>query len=67
MNMNLDARGIPTCKCPNCGGEYFIIIVKFDSETYTISEYKLEAQCNDCSTFITSPMPENKPNYRIGN
>lgn len=55
----IDARGIPTCSCPTCGGKYFIAIVKFDPKTYTISEYRLETQCNDCGTWATAPTPEN--------
>ena len=32
----LDLRGIPTCKCPQCGGVLFRALVGFDPETYTI-------------------------------
>jgi uncharacterized Zn finger protein len=57
----IDARGIPTCECPQCGSKYFVTIVTFDPIEYTIKDYRLDIQCNDCGTFTTAPTPENKP------
>lgn len=52
----LDARGIPTRECPNCGGDLFTIQAKFD-EDYEIGMYLLDAECAYCKTMITAPTP----------
>ncbi len=52
----LDARGIPTRVCPNCGSDLFTIQACFD-ESYEISGYLLDAQCAYCSTKLTAPTP----------
>jgi uncharacterized protein (DUF983 family) len=35
----IDARGIPTCECPNCGEGLFRALVSFDPETYMVGMY----------------------------
>lgn len=57
----IDARGIPTCECPNCAGTLFQALVKFDPATYTIGMYHLDIQCNNCGTFCTAPTPLDIP------
>jgi len=53
----MDARGIPTAICPNCGLDYLKIIAKFDPITYEISMYHLDATCANCETLLTAPTP----------
>lgn len=57
----IDARGIPTCTCPNCGSDLFRALVSFDPETYTVGMYHLDIQCNRCGTFATAPTPLDIP------
>jgi hypothetical protein len=57
----MDARGIPTCECPNCGGIWFKLNVIFNPKTYTIGEYSRDMECIDCKTIATSPTPPDKP------
>lgn len=57
----MDARGIPTCECPNCGGTLFRALVSFDTVTYTIGMYHLDIQCNNCETMCTAPTPQDHP------
>lgn len=53
----MDARGIPTCTCPNCGCVLFNAVVQFDPTDYEIGLYFLDASCRDCGTLITLPTP----------
>jgi rRNA maturation protein Nop10 len=55
--MPLNARGIPTSECPTCGGNIFKILAMFDNETYEISQYLLDAECDQCGTLVTAPTP----------
>jgi len=57
----IDARGIPTCICPNCGGNLFRALVSFDPDTYTIGMYHLDIQCNSCGALATAPTPIDNP------
>jgi len=57
----IDARGIPTCKCPECGGKLFRALISFDPETYMIDMYHLDMQCHDCGTMVTAPTPSDHP------
>ena len=57
----IDARGIPTCNCPNCGGDLFKALVSFDPETYTIGMYHLDMQCFACGALATAPTPLDNP------
>jgi len=57
----IDARGIPTCNCPNCGNGLFRALVSFDPETYMVGMYHLDIQCNECGAFCTAPTPLDHP------
>jgi len=57
----MDARGIPTCLCPNCGSKIFRALVNFDPDTYTIGMYHLDVQCDMCGTLATAPTPLDMP------
>jgi len=57
----IDARGIPTCTCPNCGENFFRALVSFDPETYTIGMYHLDIQCDSCGALATAPTPLDHP------
>ena len=61
----IDARGIPTCECPNCGSMLFKALVCFDPETYTVGMYHLDMQCAECNTFCTAPTPLDNPEKSI--
>jgi hypothetical protein len=52
----LDARGIATRVCPNCGSTLFTIQAVFD-ESYEIAQYFLDAECAICTTRVTAPTP----------
>lgn len=58
----IDARGIPTCQCPSCGGTLFKALVAFDPETYTVGMYHLDIECYKCNTMVTAPTPLDNPN-----
>ena len=51
----IDARGIPTCKCPICGCVLFNATVQFDPTDYEIGLYFLDGTCKDCGSLITLP------------
>lgn len=57
----IDARGIPTCECPNCGESLFRVLAVFDPDTYTIGMYHLDMQCNECGALATAPTPLDNP------
>ena len=57
----IDARGIPTCICPQCGGNIFRALVSFDPKTYTINSYQFDVQCHGCGAFTTAPTPIDHP------
>jgi len=54
--MPINARGIPTSSCPECGTNIFKILVTFD-ENYDIEQYLLDAECAECGAFVTAPTP----------
>ena len=53
----LDARGIPTAVCPNCGDSWFRAAVMFDPETYDISAWGMDGECYSCGTLLTVCCP----------
>lgn len=57
----INARGIPTCECPNCGNNFFKALVAFDQDTYTIGMYHLDVECSQCGTMTTAPTPLDNP------
>jgi hypothetical protein len=53
-----DFTGIPSAVCTRCGGEWIMMPVHFDTETYEIDAYGLEgAYCWACHYRITPPTP----------
>lgn len=56
----LDARGIPTPECPNCGSWLITIQATFD-ENYEVASYLLDAECAMCHTKLTAPTPLDLP------
>ena len=56
----MDARGIPTTVCPQCGSKYMKAIVQFDPTDYEIGLYFLDGECNSCGTLLTLPTPIDK-------
>ena len=56
----MDARGIPTATCPECGSQYIKAIVQFDPKDYEIGLYFLDGECSICGTLLTLPTPLDK-------
>lgn len=54
----MDARGIPSAVCPNCGSNMFVIVATFDPESYELDTYLLDGSCLNCGTLLTIPTPE---------
>ena len=53
-----DFTNIPSARCTRCDGEWIMIPVHFDTETYTIDAYGLEgAYCWSCGTTVVPPIP----------
>lgn len=57
--MVLDARGVPTHACPNCGEQVFIIRAMF--QDYDIAMWMTDGKCSDCGTLLTVPTPVDDP------
>lgn len=53
--MVLDARGVPTHACPECGEMVFIIRAMFVD--YEIAMWFTEGKCSSCGTLVTVPTP----------
>jgi len=60
----IDARGIPTSSCPNCGSVFLNAVVQFDPSDYEIGLYFLDGSCRDCGTLLTLPTPSDIPEKR---
>lgn len=60
LDRKLDARGIPTAACPNCGERWMHVALMFDEETYEISAWQLEGECVSCGTILTVCCPVDK-------
>ena len=55
---NEDYTNIPSARCTRCGGEWIMIPVHFDTETYKIDAYGLEgAYCWSCGATVVPPIP----------
>lgn len=52
----IDARGIPTRACPECGCNVLVIHATFDEE-YEVAGYFTDAWCAACNTRLTAPTP----------
>lgn len=60
----LEARGIPTAVCPNCGSNILRVSVIFDHDTYEPAMWLLDdAECRECETKLTAPCPPDHPDY----
>lgn len=53
----LDASGIPTAACPNCGDRWLVVPMQFDEETYEPNAWGTEGECYSCGTKITVCTP----------
>lgn len=54
----MDARGVPTAECPQCGSNFFRVTATFDPDTYEMSMYLLDdAACAVCFALVTPPTP----------
>ena len=62
MTNKLDARGIPSNECVNCGSTLFTVQVCFD-EDYNVGQYFTDAECAICGTLLTAPTPLDHPEY----
>jgi predicted RNA-binding Zn-ribbon protein involved in translation (DUF1610 family) len=51
----LDARGVPTHACPNCGHLVFRIKAMFENSD--IALWFTDGECDDCGAQITVPTP----------
>jgi hypothetical protein len=55
----IDARGIPTHECVNCGCDTFKILARFDD--YELAWYSASAYCFNCEAPATVPTPADRP------
>lgn len=65
LEPRLDARGIPTAACPNCGERWMHVALLFDEETYEIAAWQLEGECVSCGTLMTACCPVDKDAERL--
>ena len=61
MEPLIDARGIPTHECINCGYNVFLVPCAF--EDYDIVFWGLEGTCFSCGSPVTVPCPVDSPSY----
>lgn len=57
----IDARGIPTHECPQCGHDMFWIVASFSE--YEIAGYGTEGRCDNCGSLVTVPTLIDSPEY----
>ena len=55
LRMALNARGVPTHACPNCGHLVFRIKAIFEDNNIVL--WFTDAECDDCGTLLTAPCP----------
>ena len=55
LHMALNARGVPTHACPNCG--HLVFRIKAVFEDNDIALWFTDAECDDCGTLLTAPTP----------
>lgn len=58
---SIDARGIPTPICPNCGCDWLVVPVKFWKETYMIGMWGTDGYCYSCKSEVTACTPKDLP------
>jgi hypothetical protein len=62
----IDARGIPTPICPECGCDLLKVKVKIDPLDYELGLYMLDAECAKCGALVTVATPIDHPNFNKG-
>lgn len=61
MESLIDARGIPSHECVNCGYNVFLVPAAF--EDYDIAWWGLEGKCLSCNAPVTVPCPVDHPDF----
>jgi hypothetical protein len=64
--VSINAKGIPTAECINCGERWFLVPVVFDTETYMPAMWGTNASCYNCKSPVTAPTPLDHPEYANG-
>lgn len=64
--MSINAKGIPTAECVNCGDRWFLVPVVFDVDTYMPAMWGTNAVCYSCKSPVTAPTPLDHPEYVNG-
>lgn len=57
----INARGIPTTRCPECGSDLIKVVVQFDPTDYEIGLYLLDGECAKCGALVTVATPLDHP------
>lgn len=58
----INARGIPTATCPECGYDLIKVSIKIDPSDYELGLYTLDGECARCGTLLTVATPLDHPN-----
>ena len=64
--VGLDATGVPTAACPNCGDTWLKVPMMFDADTYEPSMWGTVGECYSCGTRLTVCTPPDKETYDNG-
>lgn len=62
----INARGIPTARCPECNSDLLKVAVKIDPLDYELGLYMLDGECAKCGTLVTLATPLDHPNHKKG-
>lgn len=62
----INARGIPTANCPQCGHDLLKVYIKIDPSDYELGLYGLDGECAACGTLITVATPIDHPDFNKG-
>ncbi len=62
----INARGIPTANCPQCGYDLLKVNIKIDPFDYELGLYTLDGECAKCGTLVTVATPVDHPNFNKG-
>lgn len=60
----INARGIPTAICPECGHDLIKVSIKVDPSDYELGLYTLDGECAKCGTLLTVATPVDHPNNK---
>lgn len=66
MYRMINARGIPTPICPECGCDLLRVNVKIDPSDYEIGLYLLDGECARCGALVTVATPLDHPSFGKG-